>query len=79
MAKSQYLQTTRKNKKKEGVITDAVTVATMLTSAGTAISSALTQAWSIMTANELLQISVGASILSLGFAFFRKAKRTARH
>ena len=51
----------------------------MLTTAGTTISSALTQVWSIVTANDLLQLSVGASVLSLGFAFFRKAKRTARH
>lgn len=58
---------------------DAVTIATMLTSAGTTISSAMTQVWSICTSNELLELAVGASVLSLGFAFFRKAKRTARH
>lgn len=66
-------------KKRRGVMTqDAVTVASLLTSAGSNISAALTQVWSIITSNDLLQLSVGASILSLGFAFFRKARRTAR-
>lgn len=58
---------------------DAVTIATMLTSAGTTISSAMSQVWTICTSNELLELAVGASVLSLGFVFFRKAKRTARH
>lgn len=61
------------------MIPDAVTIATMLTTAGTTISSALTEVWTICTANDLLQLSIGASVLSLGFAFFRRAKRTARH
>ena len=51
----------------------------MLTNAGTTVSSALTEVWTICTSNELLELAIGASVLSLGFAFFRKAKRTARH
>ena len=31
-----------------------------------------------MTANPLISLFVGASVISLGFAFFLKAKRTAR-
>ena len=61
------------------MIPDAVTIASMLTAAGTNVSAALTQVWTILTSNELLELSVGASVLSMGFMFFNKARRTARH
>lgn len=56
----------------------AVTLATLITEAGTTIGSAIGVTWDLMTANPLLTLSLGAGVISLGFAFFRKAKRTAR-
>lgn len=64
--------------KKGGVFTEAVTVASLLTSAGTALTSGMTLCWDMMTANPLLSLFVGASVVTLGFRFFRKAKGVAR-
>lgn len=50
----------------------------MITEAGTSITSAMGVTWDLMTANPLLTLFVGAGVVSLGFAFFRKAKRTVR-
>lgn len=55
-----------------------VTIASILTEAGETIGSAIGVTWDLMTANPLLTLALGAGIISLGFAFFRKAKRTAR-
>jgi len=50
----------------------------MLTSAGTTLTTGLGTVWNLMTGNELITLFVGASIVSLAFAFFKKAKRAAR-
>lgn len=55
-----------------------VTIASLLSEAGTTLGSAIGVVWDIMTANPLLSLATGAGIVTLGFAFFRKAKRTAR-
>ena len=34
--------------------------------------------WDIMTSNPLLQVFICASLVTLGFSFYRKAKRAAR-
>ena len=34
--------------------------------------------WELMTSNTLLQLFLCGSLLSLGFAFYRKAKRAVR-
>ena len=58
--------------------TASVTAASLLTEAGTVITSSIGIVWNVITANPVLTLFVGASIVSLGFAFFRKAKRAAR-
>jgi len=50
----------------------------LITGAGPAITSAMGVTWDLMTANPLLTLFVGAGVVSLGFAYFRKAKRVAR-
>lgn len=55
-----------------------VTIASIISDAGDAITSAMGLAWNFMTANPLLIVFCGAGLLTLGFAFFKKAKRTAR-
>jgi hypothetical protein len=34
--------------------------------------------WDIMTSNPLLLVFICASLVTLGFSFYRKAKRAAR-
>ena len=34
--------------------------------------------WDLMTANPLLTLFMGAGIITLGFTYFRKAKRAVR-
>lgn len=58
---------------------DAVTVASLLSEATTVLTSAVSSVWSIMTGNVWMQFLIGASILSIGFRFFRKAKKAAGH
>lgn len=55
-----------------------VTIASIISDAGEAVTSAIGVAWDVMTANPILIVFLGAGLLSLGFAFFKKAKRTAR-
>ena len=55
-----------------------MTVASLLTDAGTTLTSGIGIVWNIITANPVLSLFVGASIVSLGFAFFKKAKRAAK-
>ena len=57
--------------------TEAITAASLITEAGTAITAGISMVWDVMTGNPLLVVFVGASLVSLGFRFFRKAKRTA--
>lgn len=64
---------------KGGIIeTTSVTAASLLTSASTVLVSGVGVVWDMVTGNPLLALFVGASIVSLGFSFFRKAKRSAR-
>ena len=66
--------------RKGGFFTEstAVTVASLLTDASEVIVSGVGVVWDLVTGNPLLTLFVGASIVSLGFSFFRKAKRAAR-
>lgn len=61
----------------EGEAASGVTVSGLLSEAGTTIASAISTVWNIITANPVLTLFVGAMVLSLGFTFFRKAKRAA--
>lgn len=60
------------------LITETVTVASMLTEAGTVIVSGIGIAWDVITGNPILTLFLGASVLTLGFRFFRKAKGAAK-
>ena len=55
-----------------------MTVASLLSEAGTTLAPGIGIVWNIITANPILPLFVGASIVSLGFAFFKKAKRAAK-
>lgn len=55
-----------------------MTVASLLSDAGTTLTSGIGIVWNIITANPVLTLFVGASIVGLGFTFFKKAKRAAR-
>ena len=57
--------------------TTAVGVAEILENTST-IGTVVGSTWDIMTANPLLLLFLCASIVSLGFAFYKKAKRAAR-
>ena len=58
--------------------TETVTVASLLSGAADTCVSAMGTVWSVMTGNPLLTFFLGVSIVSIGFAMFRKARRTAR-
>lgn len=49
----------------------------MITEAGTNIASAMNVVWDLMTANPMLLLFVGAAVVTIGFTFFRKARRAA--
>lgn len=53
-------------------------MATFITTAATNIGKAMEATYTLMTANELLTLFLGANLVTLGFAFFRKAKRAVR-
>jgi len=55
-----------------------VTIASLLTDAATVIPQAVGVAWDIITSNPLLVFFAGASLVSMGFGYWRKAKRAAR-
>lgn len=59
-------------------MTTEVTIASLVTEAGTSITSAMGVTWDLMTANSLLTLFVGAGVVSLGFKFFRKSKGLAK-
>lgn len=54
-----------------------VTVSTILGNTSS-IVTVVEDVWDIMTSNPLLMVFIAASLLSLGFTFYRKAKRAAR-
>lgn len=55
-----------------------MTVASLLSSATTTLTTGVGSVWTMMTGNPLTSLFVGAAVLSMGFAFFRKVKRAAR-
>ena len=55
-----------------------MTVSSLLSEAGTTLASSIGIVWNIITANPILTLCVGASVVSLGFTFFKKAKRAAK-
>lgn len=56
----------------------ATTVASLLASSTADLTTAMGSVWTLITGNPLTSFSVGATILSCGFLFFKKALHTAR-
>lgn len=54
-----------------------MTVATILDNTST-LTGVVGSVWDLMTGNPLLLVFICASLVSLGFTFYRKAKRAAR-
>lgn len=50
----------------------------MLKDATDVLTTGVGTVWTLVTGNPLLCLFVGASVLTLGFSFFRKAKRAAK-
>ena len=67
------------NLRKEGIAEAAstVTVAKILDNTST-LADMVKNVWDIMTSNPLLLVFICASLVTLGFSFYRKAKRAAR-
>lgn len=67
------------NLRKEGTAETAstVTVAKILENTST-LADMVKNVWDIMTSNPLLLVFICASLVTLGFSFYRKAKRAAR-
>lgn len=55
----------------------ATSVATILGNVSS-IKTVVGDVWDVMTANPILCVFICVSLLSVGFAVFRKAKRAAR-
>ena len=55
----------------------AFSLATALTEAGEVVVSGIGIVWNLMTGNAWLTFMLGVTLISLGFRFFRKAKRAA--
>ena len=54
-----------------------MTIASILENTST-LATVVGSVWELMTGNPLLLVFICASLVSLGFVFFRKAKRAAR-
>ena len=65
------------NLRKEGIAEAASTVAKILENTST-LADMVKNVWDIMTSNPLLLVFICASLVTLGFSFYRKAKRAAR-
>lgn len=66
---------------KKGVIlqtSEATTTVTSILGNVSSIKTVVTDVWDVMTANPILCVFICVSLLSVGFAVFRKAKRAAR-
>lgn len=57
-------------------MTETFSIGTALTQTTEVIPDAMSAVWSLATSNPLITFFLGVSILSLGFKFFRKARRT---
>lgn len=58
--------------------TEVVTLATMLSSATSVMTSAVGSTWDMISGNSLLQFFVGTSVLGIGVSFVRRLKRAAQ-
>ena len=67
------------NLRKEGTAetSSAITISKILENS-TTLADLVKDVWDMMTANPLLLVFICASLVTLGFSFYRKAKRAAR-
>ncbi len=67
------------NLRKEGIAetSSAITISKILENS-TTLADLVKDVWDMMTANPLLLVFICASLVTLGFSFYRKAKRAAR-
>ena len=67
------------NLRKEGIAetSSAITISKILENS-TTLADLVKDVWDMMTANPLLLGFICASLVTLGFSFYRKAKRAAR-
>lgn len=54
------------------------TTVTSILSNVSSIKTVVSDVWDVMTSNPILCVFICVSLLSIGFAVFRKAKRAAR-
>lgn len=54
-----------------------VNLVDFITEAGTTLAAGVNVVWDLMTANPWLTLMIGVSLVSMGFGFFRRAKRAA--
>lgn len=65
--------------RKEGMPeTSSTTTVTSILGNMSSIKTVVGDVWDVMTANPVLCVFICVSLLSIGFAVFRKAKRAAR-
>lgn len=78
-SKISFLVQRAMNFRKGGVLetSSATSVATILGNVSS-IKTVVGDVWDVMTANPILCVFICVSLLSVGFAVFRKAKRAAR-
>ena len=67
------------NLRKEGIAetSSAITISKILENS-TTLADLVKDVWDMMTANPLLLVFICASLVTLGFSFYRKATRAAR-
>lgn len=63
-------------KKEDTTQETTVTIAGLLSEVGPVITTGLDTVWDLVTANPLLTFFIGCSVLSVGFRFFKKAKKS---
>ena len=61
-----------------GIFTTEMTIATMLTEAGTNMTAMMQLVWTLATANPLLTLATSTGIGLMGFGIFRLIKRSVR-
>jgi len=55
-----------------------VNLVNFITEAGTTLAAGIEVVWDLMTANPWLTLTIGTSLIGMGFGFFRRARRAAR-
>ena len=66
-------------KLKGGILREtAVTIASILSTAGTAVTTAVSTAWGIISGNPVMSFWLGVSVVGAGFGFIKRGIRVSR-